>query len=109
MGGGRCAVWQYGFAHEEMGATRYHETQKPVALMRELVRLFSDPGEVIGDWFAGSGTTGEAALKEGRRVILVEQNPVHAETCRERCEAAERGTSVAAMRAGQLGLFGGGR
>lgn len=46
-GGGEAAVWSYGFGTDEVGASRVHETQKPLALMRRLVRLFSDPGEVI--------------------------------------------------------------
>ncbi len=106
-GGGEAAVWSYGFASDEVGASRLHETQKPLALMRRLVRLFSDPGEVILDPHAGSGTTGEAALLEGRRVILVERNPVHAETCRQRLERTEPGEG--SRRAKQINLFGGGR
>ena len=90
-GGGSSAVWSYGFERDEVGASRVHETQKPLRLMRELVRLFSDPGEVILDPHAGSGTTGVAALLEGRRVILVERNPTHAATCIERMEATEPG------------------
>ena len=90
-GGGSVAVWTYGFAADEVGASRVHETQKPLRLMRELVRLFSDPGEVILDPHAGSGTTGVAALLEGRRVILVERDPTHAATCIARMEATEPG------------------
>jgi site-specific DNA-methyltransferase (adenine-specific) len=90
-GGGSVAVWTHGFAPDEVGASRVHETQKPLRLMRELVRLFSDPGEVILDPHAGSGSTGAAALLEGRRVILVERNPTHAATCIERMEATVPG------------------
>ena len=43
-----------------------HQTQKPLALMEVLVRLFSDPGELILDPFVGSGSTGVAALRLGR-------------------------------------------
>ena len=59
--------------------------------MRELTRLFSDPGELVLDCHAGSGTTGVAALLEGRRVILVERDPVHAATCVDRMEATAPG------------------
>ena len=90
-GGGAVAVWTCGFTAEEQGALRLHPTQKPLRLMRELARLFSDPGEVILDPHAGSGTTGVAALLEGRRVILVERNPTHAATCIARMEATEPG------------------
>jgi site-specific DNA-methyltransferase (adenine-specific) len=49
--------------------------QKPLALMDVLVRLFSEPGELILDPFAGSGTTGVAALRLGRRFVGWEMNP----------------------------------
>src|SRR5436190_19579263 len=56
------------------------QTQKPVALMELLVRLFSDNGELILDPFAGSGTTGVAALRLGRRFLGWEMNAEYAET-----------------------------
>ena len=81
-----------------------HGCTKPVRLMRDLVAAFSDDAEVVCDPFAGSGTTGVAALMEGRRVILVERDPVHVETCRRRCEETEPG--VGSRRAKQLVLGG---
>jgi len=51
-----------------------HVTVKPLELMRWLVRLVTPPGGVVLDPFAGSGTTGEAALAEGMRTVLVEQH-----------------------------------
>jgi site-specific DNA-methyltransferase (adenine-specific) len=51
-----------------------HSTVKPLALMRNLVRLVTPPGGIILDPFGGSGTTGEAALLEGRNTILIEQD-----------------------------------
>lgn len=71
--------------------------------MRELVRLFSNEDEVIADWHAGSGTTGVAAIVEGRRAILVERDPRHAQTCRDRCIEAE--TGVDWRKPGQSWLF----
>ncbi len=105
-GGGSHAVWSHGFARDEVGSARVHPTQKPLRLMCELVRLFTDPGEVVLDLFAGSGTTGEAALIEGRRVILCEREPDRCAIARARCTAAESGTDWRAP-ASQLGLFGG--
>ncbi len=52
-----------------------HPTVKPLELMRWLVRLVTPPDGVILDPFAGSGTTGEAALLEGFRAVLVEDFP----------------------------------
>lgn len=91
-GGGRHALWAHGFQRDEVGEGRGHPTRKPLALMRELVRDFTDPGEVILDPFAGSGTTGVAAIAEGRRVILCERVAEYAEIARRRCEAAAQGT-----------------
>ncbi len=49
-----------------------HPCQMPVALIDRIVRLCSNPGDMIGDWFLGSGTTGEAALRNGRSFVGVE-------------------------------------
>jgi site-specific DNA-methyltransferase (adenine-specific) len=49
-----------------------HPTVKPLDLVRWLVRLVTPPGGVVLDCFAGSGTTGEAAMLEGRNAVLVE-------------------------------------
>lgn len=51
---------------------RSHPTQKPLPLMRELVSLFTDPGETILDPFMGSGTTLRAAKDLGRKAIGIE-------------------------------------
>lgn len=51
------------------GARNFHPTVKSIALMRWLVRLVTPPGGVVLDMFAGSGTTGCAALAEGLRFI----------------------------------------
>lgn len=52
-----------------------YPTQKPLPLLERIVRASSPPGGVVLDCFAGSGTTGEAALKLGRHFILVDSNP----------------------------------
>ena len=65
-----------------------HCTVKPVALMRWLLRLITEPGDIVLDPFGGSGTTGVAALLEGRRVILVERDPAFAAICRARLSHA---------------------
>jgi site-specific DNA-methyltransferase (adenine-specific) len=64
-----------------------HQTQKPLALMEILVRLFSDRGEVILDPFAGSGTTGVAAVRHGRRFLGWEMNAEYAAMTRKRLSA----------------------
>lgn len=56
-----------------MGNT--HPTVKPVQLLRYLCRLITPPGGLVLDPFMGSGSTGAAALTEGRRFIGIEQEP----------------------------------
>lgn len=54
---------------------RRHPTEKPVALLRDLIRSVAPAGGVVVDPFAGSGSLGEAALREGRQPILIERSP----------------------------------
>ena len=53
-------------------------------LVRKWIRDFTDPGDLILDPFAGSGTSGIAAALEGRRCLLIEKEPAYATICRER-------------------------
>lgn len=55
------------------GARNFHPTVKSIELMRWLVRLVTPPGGIVLDVFAGSGTTGVAALAEGLSFVGVEQ------------------------------------
>jgi len=52
-----------------------YPTQKPVAVLRRIVSASCPPGGLVADFFAGSGTTGAAALELGRRFLLVDSNP----------------------------------
>jgi DNA modification methylase len=73
-GGGGFGLWSHPIVKEQTGE-RCHPTQKPVELMEALVRDFTDPGDLILDPFAGSGTTGVAAVRLGRRFIGWERDP----------------------------------
>jgi DNA modification methylase len=53
---------------------RIHPTEKPVQLLRYLTELFSNPGDLILDPFAGSASMGETAILTGRQAVLVEQD-----------------------------------
>jgi site-specific DNA-methyltransferase (adenine-specific) len=61
-----------------------HPTIKPVKLMRWLIRLVTPPGGTVLDPFAGSGTTGVAALAEARHCILIEREDQFAADIRAR-------------------------
>jgi site-specific DNA-methyltransferase (adenine-specific) len=67
-----------------------YPTQKPVRLLERIVAASSRPGDLVLDPFAGSGTTGVAAERLGRRWLLVDRNPVAVEIARGRL-AAEQG------------------
>jgi site-specific DNA-methyltransferase (adenine-specific) len=69
------------------GNARRHITQKPLDVLQQLVRIVPQGGTVL-DWCAGSGTTGEAALLEGRNFIGIEQSPVYAAGIRDRLATA---------------------
>ena len=65
------------FSHERgnnQQGFNFHNTQKPLNLMGYLLMLYTNPGDLILDSFAGSGTTACAALRLGRRFIAIEKN-----------------------------------
>lgn len=68
---------QYFVTAESEG--KLHPTQKPVALFEWLIRTYTNPGDVVFDPCMGSGTTGVAALRTGRKFIGCEQNPAYFE------------------------------
>jgi DNA modification methylase len=67
-----------------------HPTQKPVDLMAWLIRSYTARGQTVLDFAAGSGTTGIAAMREGRKFICIEQMPEYFEMAETRF-ALERG------------------
>lgn len=52
-----------------------YPTQKPVGVLKRIVTASSNPGDLVMDFFAGSGTVGDVCLELGRRFILVDNNP----------------------------------
>jgi site-specific DNA-methyltransferase (adenine-specific) len=52
-----------------------YPTQKPLGVLRRIIRASSNPGDTVLDFFAGSGTTGVAAAELGRDFLLVDSNP----------------------------------
>ncbi len=68
-----------------------HPTVKPCGVMQFIVRLISMPGQTLLDPFAGSGSTGEAALNEGRRAVLIEIDRQFQDDIAERMRTAFAG------------------
>ncbi|TWD58125.1 site-specific DNA-methyltransferase (adenine-specific) [Agrobacterium vitis] len=93
-----------------------HPTVKPVDLMRYLVRLVTPAGGTVLDCFAGTGTTGEAAWREGCNAVLIEREAEYQADIAERMRLClsgqgERQREIAKRKGApeDLGpLFGGG-
>jgi DNA modification methylase len=62
-------------------------TQLPVAMLRRIVAVASNPGDLVLDPFCGSGSTGAAAIAHGRRFIGIEKNPDYAARAARRLDA----------------------
>lgn len=67
-----------------------HPTEKPVSLMMHYIENSTDPGDLVLDPFMGSGSTGVAALRLGRRFVGVELDPKHYATAARRIAGALR-------------------
>ena len=106
-GGGRNGMFRctHDGANTDAVGERLHPTQKPIALMLELVLLFTDPGEVVIDPYCGSGTTGAACVRTGRRFIGIEKDATWAKAATDRLEAESRNQGLAEYRSGQTSIF----
>jgi len=61
-----------------------YATQKPLGVLERIVRVHSNAGDTVLDFFAGSGTTGEAAAKHGRKFLLVDESAEAVEVMKRR-------------------------
>jgi len=73
-----------GKASKRDRAGSQHPTVKPIALMQHFIRHITPPGGIVLDPFAGSGTTAEAARREGFDCVLMEADPEYLAFLRER-------------------------
>jgi site-specific DNA-methyltransferase (adenine-specific) len=67
-----------------------HPTAKPVDLMAYLIRTYTNPGETVLDFTMGSGSTGVAAIQEGRRFVGIEKDTSYFEIAQRRISEATR-------------------
>lgn len=74
-----------------------YPTQKPLGILRRIIQASSKEGDLVLDFFAGSGTTGAAAAELGRRFILIDQNPESIEVISARL--AKQGVAYELQRA----------
>jgi site-specific DNA-methyltransferase (adenine-specific) len=111
-GGGKHGFYDVPIVLDRAGPNseaRVHTTQKPLALMAALVADFTDAGETIADAFMGSGTTGVAAIQQGRKFVGIERDPHYFEVACDRISNALRQASLfeaATPKAEQTNLFG---
>jgi len=103
---GSLRIFDLAASASDARGDRHHPTQKPVELMMWCIGQPKAPPKLILDPYAGSGTTGVAALRLGRRFIGIEKDPKYAAVARERLRAESQGLSLRDSRAGQLPMFG---
>jgi site-specific DNA-methyltransferase (adenine-specific) len=61
-----------------------YPTLKPLGILERIVRVHSNPGDTVMDFFAGSGTAGEAAAKNERSFLLIDQNQAAVQLMKKR-------------------------
>lgn len=61
-----------------------YATQKPLGILERIIRVHSQEGQSVLDFFAGSGTTGVAAQRNGREFLLIDENPEAIHTMEQR-------------------------
>ena len=77
-------VWWHTIVSPNGAEKTGYATQKPLGVLERIIKVHSKPDDLVIDFFAGSGTTGEAAAKHGRRFLLVDSNPEAIEVIRHR-------------------------
>ena len=78
-----------------------YPTQKPLGVLERIIKVHTEPGDTVLDFFAGSGTTGEAAARNGRGFVLVDESPDAVEVMRTRLAQWE--PEVEVFKRGQRG------
>jgi site-specific DNA-methyltransferase (adenine-specific) len=82
-------VWWHTIVPTNSKERTGYAAQKPLGVVRRIVRVHSRPGDLCLDFFAGSGTLGEAAAREGRDFLLIDSNPEAIEVMRKRLAFAD--------------------
>lgn len=78
------AIYKFPICH---GKERYkHPTQKPLELIKDLINKHSNPGDLVLDTFAGTGTTAHASILLDRKYIMIEKDLDYFNIIKERCD-----------------------
>jgi site-specific DNA-methyltransferase (adenine-specific) len=81
-------VWWHTIVTTNGAERTGYPTQKPEGILRRIVQASTEPGDLVLDLFAGSGTTGAAAAALGRRYLLVDESPDAVAVMRDRLSTA---------------------
>ncbi len=81
---GSRGVWSF----PSVRANDDHEAKFPIELPRRVIRLLTDPGDLVLDCFVGSGTTAVAAVVTGRNYIGIDKEPEYVRLAQEMCAKA---------------------
>jgi site-specific DNA-methyltransferase (adenine-specific) len=77
-------VWWHTIVPTNSREKTGYPTQKPLGVLERIIKVHTEPGDTVLDFFAGSGTTGEAAARLGRGFVLVDEHPEAIATMRRR-------------------------
>lgn len=82
-------VWWHTIVPTKSAERTGYPTQKPLGILTRIVKVHTKPGDLVLDFFAGSGTLGEAAARLGRDFILIDNNPDAAQIMAQRLTFAK--------------------
>ena len=80
------SIWEYSNANR---TNLVHPTQKPISIMENLVKTYTNEGELVLDFTMGSGTTGVACMKNNRNFIGIELEEKYFNIAKDRIEKAK--------------------
>jgi len=77
-------VWWHTIVPTNSKEKTGYPTQKPLGVLERVIKVHTEPGDTVLDFFAGSGTTGEAAARLDRGFVLIDEHPEAIATMRTR-------------------------
>ncbi|MFC1762697.1 DNA methyltransferase [Planctomycetota bacterium] len=83
-------VWRINMIHAQSMERVDYRTQKPEVLVNRIISCSTDEGDLVADFFCGSGTTGAVAERLGRRWIMADLGRFSIHTCRKRLIGVQR-------------------
>jgi len=97
IGGGKQLrnMWQFPCTPRSERRAGSHPTQKPLELLERIIKLWTEPNDLVLDCFLGTGTTAIAAGRQGRRFTGIERDPVYAEIAHARLAELRASSNLA--------------